>query len=233
MTPTETLFDHLDRWRHLPGYQLERRADVLFSVYLAGLVSEVTGVSISPRILPELPIKRDLVWPERRSHLSVKVDYCLLAEDRSRAFFVELKTDLGSRREAQDHYLEVARGVGFRSIVEGITRLVLATTAHQKYAHLLHELEQHGCLRLPADLLDLVYPTARRGLRARQREIEVTVEAHEFDIEVLYIQPRATKGRCIDFEAFAAFVARHDDPVSSAFAAHLKRWTAPAGSPRP
>jgi hypothetical protein len=31
--PLDSVFAHLDRWRHLPNYQLERRADIFFSVY--------------------------------------------------------------------------------------------------------------------------------------------------------------------------------------------------------
>ena len=30
----DRLFDRMDRWRHLPSYQLERRADLFFSLYL-------------------------------------------------------------------------------------------------------------------------------------------------------------------------------------------------------
>ena len=39
MTTTDSkinqLFNNLDTWRHLPNYQLERRADIFFSLYLA------------------------------------------------------------------------------------------------------------------------------------------------------------------------------------------------------
>jgi hypothetical protein len=58
MTSVDTVFDHMDRWRHLPAYQLERRADIFFSVYLAEVVQEVTGVPVSPSMIPELPLKR-------------------------------------------------------------------------------------------------------------------------------------------------------------------------------
>ena len=30
----DTLFDRIDAWRHLPSYQLERRADRLFLLYM-------------------------------------------------------------------------------------------------------------------------------------------------------------------------------------------------------
>ena len=34
MRSIDTLFDRMDAWRHLPSYQLERRADLFFSLYL-------------------------------------------------------------------------------------------------------------------------------------------------------------------------------------------------------
>jgi hypothetical protein len=53
--PLDVVFDHLDRWRHFPNYQLERRADVFFSVYVKGVVEEFTGVALEGEIIPELP----------------------------------------------------------------------------------------------------------------------------------------------------------------------------------
>ena len=29
------LFERLENWRHLPNYQLERRTDIFFSLYLS------------------------------------------------------------------------------------------------------------------------------------------------------------------------------------------------------
>lgn len=233
MEPIETVFRHLDTWRHLPAYQLERRADVFFSVYLKGVVEELTGVELEDEIIPELPIKRDLIWPDRPTGASVKVDYALFAKDRSRVFFVELKTDGASRRETQDDYLEAAKRLGFRAIVEGIRSIVLRTKAHQKYHHLCVSLARLGFLDLPADLESLLYPTPQSGpLDAKLAAIgPALIEA---PIEVVYVQPAKTADdRCIDFEDFAAHVERHEDPFSKMFAAHLRRWTQLAGSTPP
>ena len=87
--------------------------------YLKALLKEVTGVALEDELLPELPIKRDLIWPEFAGHSWVKVDYALFAKDRSKVYFVELKTDAGSRRDRQDHYLETASRLGFRKISHG------------------------------------------------------------------------------------------------------------------
>jgi hypothetical protein len=50
--PTTALFDRLDAWRHCPAYQLERRADILFSLYLREVVEQELGVELLDVIIP-------------------------------------------------------------------------------------------------------------------------------------------------------------------------------------
>ena len=76
------VFDLLDRWRHFPSYQLERRADIFFALYLPGIIQRALGVKVDARMIPEFPIKRE------DNNQSTKVDYFLLSEDRTRAFLV-------------------------------------------------------------------------------------------------------------------------------------------------
>ena len=76
------MFANLDAWRHLPSYQLERRADVFFSLYLHEVLEAELGVELEPTLIPEFPIKRDLVLAVDPSGLSVKVDYALVARER-------------------------------------------------------------------------------------------------------------------------------------------------------
>lgn len=231
-SPLHRMFDALDRWRHLPAYQLERRADVFFGIYLHGLLEEHTGVPLERELIPELPLKLDVLFPDGKGNQSVKVDYAAFARDRSRVFFVELKTDAGSRRDAQDTYLEAARGVGFARIAAGVRDIARSTTAHQKYYHLLHALASLGFLKLPPDIEDHLYPKPRRGLSARLAAIEVA--AVDPPIEILYVQPEHTEGdRCISFDDVAAYVRRFDDPLSQQFARHVVRWKTAAGSVRP
>jgi hypothetical protein len=231
--PLGTVFANLDRWRHLPAYQLERRADIFFSAYLPSVLSEFTGVAVSPNVIPELPIRRDLIWPGTPSKASVKVDYAVFANDRSKVFFVELKTDGASRRDSQDTYLARSVEVGFARIVSGIVEISQATKAHQKYGHLLHALAAQGCVRLPDGLDDHLWPGVRPGLGKLLRQVEVTVGDGELEVEVVYVQPTASDGdSCIDFETFAAHVERYCDPVSGAFVASLRRWVGGAGAER-
>ena len=66
-----TIFTNMSRWRHLPAYQLERRADIFFSAYLPAVIAEHTGVPVVADVIPELPIRRDLIWPAKPSRSSV------------------------------------------------------------------------------------------------------------------------------------------------------------------
>jgi len=233
--PLQTIFHNLDRWRHLPAYQLERRADIFFSVYLKGMLEEFTRTELEELIIPELPIKRDIIWPDRASNQSVKVDYALFSKDRDTVFLVELKTDAASRRDSQDDYLERARRAGLPCILEGIKAIALKTNARQKYYHLLASLAELGLMSLPADMEDYLYPRARPGLTERLRQVTVEVQDPGPTLNVIYIQPQATDGaRCIDFSTFATYVEQFDDPVSREFSAALRRWAeVRAGSTSP
>jgi len=223
--PLQTIFRHLDRWRHLPAYQLERRADIFFSAYLKGMLEEFTGTELEERIIPELPIKRDIIWPDKPSNQSVKVDYALFSKDRNTVYLVELKTDAASRRDSQDDYLEKARRAGLPCILEGIKAIALKTNARQKYYHLLVSLSELGLMSLPADLEDYLYPRARPGLTERLRQVTAEVHNPGPTLKVIYIQPQVTDAaRCIDFNTFAVYVDRFDDPVSREFSAALRRW---------
>ncbi|MFN3201635.1 MAG: hypothetical protein ACE366_24745 [Bradymonadia bacterium] len=237
MNRIEQLFSHMDRWRHLPAYQLERRADIFFSLYLVEVLEEVTGVPVSPSLVPEFPIKRELIGSHKSTGHSVQVDYVAFAADRSKLYMVELKTDIGSRRDKQDDYLRRAKEVGISALLEGLIEIVLVTksTYRQKYAHLLQALADHGCLSLHAELMDFIFPKGRSGLGELLRKSRVTVGPGEFDIEVIYIQPTKEVGddNVIDFEEFAQVVGRHEDGVSQTFADHLRRWTSKAGAARP
>jgi hypothetical protein len=225
-------FALLDAWRHLPAYQLERRADIFFALYMKEVIASAAGALLRDEIIPEFPIKRDLIWPEKPSKRPLKVDYVLFAKDGSRVYFVELKTDQWSRRRRQDEYLERARALGFRPILSGLLEVARATKAYTKYHHLLCTLERLGFLTLPSDLPSYLYPAPRRGLGKRWRAITLANRAPV--IEVLYVQPRSDgDARCIGFDSVIEHVLRHDDPVSRLFATYLERWREGAATAAP
>jgi hypothetical protein len=226
MDPLDTVFDNLDRWRHFPSYQLERRADIFFSVYLKEVVEEFEHCELEDEIIPELPIKHD-----GSSH-SDKVDYALFAKDRSQVFLVELKTDSASLSDTQDAYLKRAKDRGFRRIVEGIRAIIACTAERQKYHHVAVALARLGDLHMPADLEEYTYPRPRAGLASRLSKIEVAPV--DSKVHIIYVLPDvADDKRCIDFARFATCVGKYSDPLSQRFAEHLLKWTTIAGSTKP
>lgn len=92
----ERVFELMDRWRHLPAYQLERRADIFFALFLPEVLEKHFEVDISQTLIPEFPVKNP------NNNQSSNVDFLALQQSQDgnpdRAFLVEIKTDMGSRR---------------------------------------------------------------------------------------------------------------------------------------
>jgi hypothetical protein len=226
MDPIDGLFARLDAWRHLPSYQLERRADALFALYLPEVIAERVGQPLDPVVIPELPLRR------AGDHRSKKVDYALFAADRSRAYLVELKTDVGSRRDAQDRYLDHAARRGMRDVALGICQLVRATAHRRKYFHLVARLAAVGLVEVPAGLEDALFGRGTAPPDALLAQLRPT--PLDVPIEVIFVQPRADARRtCVDFAQFAAHVERGGDPFGRRFAESLRRWIEPAGDAPP
>ncbi len=91
MDPINEMFDRMDRWRNLPSYQLERRADLLFSLYLREALEVKLGFPILPDLIPEFPVRIGTIFPDEESNRSVKIDYLALSADLQHAVFVEPK----------------------------------------------------------------------------------------------------------------------------------------------
>jgi hypothetical protein len=101
VTEIDTLFDLLDAWRHFPSYQLERRADLYFALYLPEVLEAQFGFPAQPQLVPEFPLRIGILDPAKATSASYKVDYVTLSTARDKALLVELKTDSLSRRFAQ------------------------------------------------------------------------------------------------------------------------------------
>jgi len=201
----EQLFANLDRWRHLPAYQLERRADIFFSVYLPEFLKEKRGYEVQS-IIPEFPIRVGTVYSKDDINKSFKVDYLVKLNNPSRVLFVELKTDDSSRREKQDWYLTEAQKKGMRSLLHGISQIYAATNAKDKYRHLLRSLEEANLIRLSsADSFEVV--------------------EDENEISILYLQPNSSDDTdIVTFDELAEFVGKKQDELSQRFAKSLREW---------
>lgn len=201
MTHINSLFDRLDAWRHLPAYQLERRADIFFALYMREILGAVFSVEIDG-LIPEFPIK------QCSSNRSDKVDYLALASNAKRGFLVELKTDIGSRRKTQDAYLERAQSLGLGKLLDGILDIYSATKEKQKYSFLLDELRDFGLLAI-------------------NRDGTITVMDLDYTLEIVYLQPTNPNRQenTITFSVIANIIERYRDELSLRFAQSLRRWT--------
>ncbi len=231
------LFRLLDRWRHLPAYRLEPRADPFFALFLPDVLSKHLGHPLHPVLIPEFPLRiaslphTDAV----ASNLSVKVDYAVFSSDGRYVYLVELKTDQASRRDQQDAYLAAAAAIDFNVLVDGVLALCTATSSRSfpKYLHLLHRLVLLGFVDVPDAVYQLALPRPQRGLKEAIRSIRSTVPPDGPQTRVLYIQPEPDETHpCISFAQFAEAI-EHEGEIGQLFALHLRSWTHAAGSADP
>lgn len=225
MSELGAVLELLDRWRHFPSYQLERRADVFFALYLPGIVEHAMGVEVDPRVIPEFPIKRE------DNNQSTKVDYFLLSRDRTRAFLVEFKTEMESRRVEQDAYLELARARGLNVLLSHMSKMAAASAQKAKYVHLLEALEELELLRVPADLADFAFPKVRPGITKRLEAVEAVPTNAE--VKIVYLQPRDDgAGGVVSFDAVAEYLRTLEDPFAETLAGFVERWREPVAGCR-
>jgi hypothetical protein len=222
MTAIDTVFDLLDAWRHFPSYQLERRADIYFALYLPEVLEAKLGFPLDPRLVPEFPARIGALYPDETSNASYKIDYVALSAERDKAVLVELKTDGHSRRPEQDAYLRAAQEAGLHRLLEGLLDILRATDKKRKYGCLLTYLEELGMLRLPAGLREIMARPSLRGLTGASRHVEILVDPPE--TLVVYVQPQGEGPNVINFRDFAGVVRTHDDDVSWRFARSLCAW---------
>ena len=181
------LFDRMDAWRHLPSYQLERRSDVFFSLYLAEALEAKLGFAVRPELVPEFPLRKGTVYPHLQSSEPLHIDYLALSAAGDRCVLVELKTDNASRRNAQDQYLKAAQSCGLPRLIEGVSTLFCGSAHKRKYFALLRYLEQLGLLEIPPGLTEIMGRGRLQGAVAAACDIKVTAPNTRPDI--VYVQP--------------------------------------------
>lgn len=230
----QTVFSLLDRWRHFPAYQLERRADVFFGLFLKDVLDDYLrpmGLSVDPRLIPEFPLR------QKSSNRSDKADYFALAMNprtgEQAAFLVELKTDIRSARDPQKEYLERASRCGMAKVLSDLKPLFKATTPHLrgKYFHLLTALAELGLVApLPTKLKEKVYGPSR-GITKCIDDIELASSLPP--LKVLFVLPEETgEPNYIGFERIAG-VVEDSGEFGRCFATHLRKWVCETAGSRP
>lgn len=203
-------FNLMRDWKQLPAYKAEPRIDSLIGYYMPEIVEDYCREEIVG-IIPELPIRLATIKPIHEgttyADKSYKVDFYLLAKS-GKHYFVEFKTDSGSRRDEQDLYLSEAKTMGMDAIIQGIARIASVSSYKKKYAHLKGKL---NALRLMND----------DGSFGGQNKA----------IEILYVQPRrkdTDTGTIIDFTWIAKWLTDKygSGEFESQLAKSLLAWAA-------
>lgn len=204
------VFNHLDYWRQLPDYQLERRADLYFSLYLPEVLEACLGSPVWPTIVPEFPIK------QAQSNRSDKVDYLAATADRKRLVLVELKTDCQSTRREQFEYLCSGAQKSGVELLDDLHSIRRASKAQGKYDALLAATAELG-----------MSEDSAQGMRGNHAIVLVTPN-EEFryreEAEGLFRKANVPF-HVVTFNAFRAIVLNHGDPLSVRFAESLKCWS--------
>lgn len=216
------LFDRMDDWRHLPNYQLERRVDLVFSLYLPQALFSKTGTEVSETFVPEFPVRIGTIYPDIPIDKSYKIDYVAVSKSGDIAYLVELKTDGASRRAAQDKYLIASKNTGMQRLLEGVLKIFRATKSKRKYYCLLKLLEDMGQLEIPAKLTAIMKRKSLKGVNEASRSVRISSKVSR--CKILYIQPNGEGEQVMSFAEFADAIARNSDPFAKRFALSLRKW---------
>jgi hypothetical protein len=203
------IFDTLDDWRQLPAYQLERRADIFFGVYMKEILEKKFNDDIS-HVIPEFPIRRGILKTKdanKSPNKSIKIDYFAKSVRTNTVYFIELKTDNGSTRVEQDDYLLQLKNMDFEKILHGVKDIAKASKSKEKYKHLFNKLETAGLMKYG--------------------NVE-SIANHK--IEIVYILPdpeklkKALNAQVISFKEIIGYLSDKNDALTNRFLKSLDAW---------
>ncbi len=217
----DKIFSRLNDWRNLPAYQLERRADIFFAVYLEKIFKEYFPEDLED-IIPEFPVRIGTIYPdpelapepvpERNINRSDKIDYCVFTKS-GKIYLVELKTDNASISKEQLIYYYASIKKGFKEIINGIFQLCDTTHSRAKYAYLLNKLMNLGAVK-------------------KIDNKPVATNKYCFYEKPVFIKPTKKEGdpsgiEIIDFDRIIEIISKENDDVSKQFVESLKEWKNP------
>jgi len=202
-------FAMMEDWKQLPAYRAEPRIDSLIGFYLPKMMTDIIGDPVVG-IIPELPIRLGTVKPHLNTATfadkSYKVDFYLLGES-GKHYFVEFKTDSGSRRDEQDTYLDEAQSIGMMEVTQGVMRIASVSSYKKKYSHLRAKMMGLGLI-----------------------DVDGKFTSKVDTIEIVYVQPHrkdGDAGRVIDFMQVSKWLTDNfgQGDLETAFAGTLSRWS--------
>jgi hypothetical protein len=221
--PISQLFDRMDDWRHFPDYQLERRADILFSLYMCDVLESKLGFPILDDLAPEFPVRIGTIYQDIPINRSYKIDYLAMSTSGKQPILVELKTEGLSRRVEQDKYLLASQQAGLTRLLDGLLDIFRATNSKRKYFSLLLHLERMKLVKIPDTLSTIMAGSSLYGATEASRQVQILAQDTEPPL-IVYVQPSGNGPDVISFREYADFVENHDHVIAQRFAQSLREW---------
>lgn len=182
------IFNNLDKWRHFPNYQLERRADIFFTLYLHGIMEKCLHKKLEDIIIPEFPIKID--GEKKDTNRTWKIDYILISKNKEYVYFVELKTDMASKNPAQEKSMLEKQGKRFSNDLENLTKVIKASRYKKKYFHLLYQLCELGLYENANAVNGFLRENDFKSLKKHTLCPRKKTNKQKMKIQIVYIQPK-------------------------------------------
>jgi len=202
------LFELLDKWRKLPNYQLERRADIFFALYLKEILKKKYNKEIGI-IIPEFPVRTNSLinakYKEKQDNRSQKIDYLAVSKDKENVYLIELKTDDSSRNDDQDQFLQNTKETNIPKIIDGLFMIKMASKAKKKYDKLFEMLDKIGWI---------------------DQSYKINTSHVYENIEIVYIQPNNKKveDNVITFQDIIDCLLYKKDQLTLRFLESLENW---------
>ena len=192
------IFDNMDKWRHIPSFQLT----AFFELFVARILEFKYNVEIVG-LLPWIPTTITLQNP----NFSYRIDYLAKVRDADKLFFVDIESYQSRRHRKQYRVLEDVKEVGMENLLKDLEYKYHHPRGKCLYSALFAELERLGFIHMGED--------------GRYKPIE-----KEYEIQTVYIQPQNLEGdkNVLSFYEVAEVLSRMDDPISTRFASSLILW---------
>ena len=184
----EDIFKLLTKWYRYPKYQLERRLDIFFSIYLTEILKAKDIYIELDDIFPEYPLKKE-------NNQSTNADYAIFENKESeiKLYLIELKTDMNSIFEPQIEYYKEFKKKKLNEVLEKVIQIQESKNCKQwyKYDKLLEDIESKY------HFVTCSYKPERKRKKWIINENKLLVTGN---VEIVYIVPNSSQDKLLKNE---------------------------------
>ena len=182
---TEEIFKLLKKWYKYPKYQLERRIDIFFTLYLPEILKK-EGINVElDDIFPEFPLKKE-------NNQSTNADYAVFEnkENEVKLYLIELKTEMNSISDSQIKYYKNVQGKKLTEVLEKIIQIQESKNCKQwyKYDKLLEDIENRY------NFITSNFQSEKKRKKWIKNENKLTVAGN---VEIIYLVPNDSQDKLL------------------------------------